>query len=104
MEIEYKSKIELFTAPLITYEIKNSSDLNKNLVSEARAWRKTDKGASVSNSGNSWHSPDGLMSRTEPGFATISKLIPRLAAQYATEINPAYFLKSKIMDLKQVHG
>ena len=68
MEIEYKSKVELFTAPLITYEIKNSSDLNKNLVSEARAWRKTDKGASVSNSGDSWHSPDGLMSRTEPGF------------------------------------
>ena len=93
MEIECKSKIELFAAPLITYEIKKSSDLNKNLVSEARAWRKTDKGASVSNSGNSWHSPDGLMSRSEPGFATISKLIPRLAAQYATQINPAFEIK-----------
>jgi uncharacterized protein (TIGR02466 family) len=93
MEIEYKSKIELFSAPLITYEVKNFSVINKNLVSEARAWRKTDKGVSVSNSGNSWHSPDGLMSRTEPGFATISKLIPRLAAQYATEINPAFKIK-----------
>ena len=78
----------LFSTPLCLLEIENSAVLNKKLISESRAWRKQQKGANVSNQGDSWHSPDGLMARSEPGFSEISKMIPQIAAQYASQINP----------------
>jgi len=78
----------MFAAPLSIFEIENSAALNKKLVSEARAWRKEAKGAKVSNQGDSWHSPIELMTRNEPGFGEISKIIPQIAANYALQINP----------------
>lgn len=62
----------LFLTPLCLFEIENNADLNKKLISEYRAWRKQEKGANVSNQGDSWHSPDGLMIREDPGFSEIS--------------------------------
>ena len=78
----------IFSAPLSMFEIDNSASLNKKLISESRAWRKEQKGANISNHGDSWHSPDGLMMRSDPGFSEISKIIPQIAAQYALQINP----------------
>ena len=83
----------LFSTPLCLFEIENSADLNKKLISESRAWRKQEKGANVSNQGDSWHSPDGLMMRGDPGFSEISKMIPQIAAQYALQINPHLDIK-----------
>ena len=77
----------LFSTPLCLFEIENSADLNKKLISESRAWRKQEKGANVSNQGDSWHSPDGLMMRGDPGFSEISKMIPQIAAQYALPVS-----------------
>jgi hypothetical protein len=34
------------------------------------------------------------MTRTEPGFAKISKIIPQVAAQYALQINPNLDIKN----------
>ena len=84
----------LFSTPLCLFEIENSADLNKKLISESRAWRKQEKGANVSNQGDSWHSPDGLMMRGDPGFSEISKMIPQIAAQYALQINPHLDIKN----------
>ena len=84
----------LFSTPLCLLEIENSAVLNKKLISESRAWRKQQKGANVSNQGDSWHSPDGLMTRSEPGFSEISKMIPLIAAQYASQINPRLEIKN----------
>ena len=84
----------LFSTPLCLLEIENSADLNKKLISESRAWRKQEKGANISNQGDSWHSPDGLMTRSEPGFSKISKIIPQIAAQYAMQINPRLDIKN----------
>ena len=73
----------LFSTPLSIFEIDDSSNLNKKLISESRSWQKEKKSANVSNHGDSWHSPDGLMTRTEPGFAktcplsTSSLFVPR---------------------------
>jgi hypothetical protein len=53
------------------FEIDNSASLNKKSISESRAWRKEQKGANISNHGDSWHSPDGLMMRSDPGFSEI---------------------------------
>ncbi|MEK9710338.1 MAG: hypothetical protein VW456_08865 [Alphaproteobacteria bacterium] len=92
----------LFSTPLCLFEIENSADLNKKLISESRAWRKQEKGANVSNQGDSWHSPDGLMMRGDPGFSEISKMIPQIAAQYALQINP--HLDIKISGLKPMPG
>ena len=78
----------LFSTPLSIFEIENSAELNKKLIAESRAWRKEQKGANVSNQGDSWHSPDGLMTRKEPGFTEITKIIPQVAAKYALQINP----------------
>ena len=78
----------LFSAPLCIFEIDNNAELNKKLISESRTWRKQEKGANISNQGDSWHSPDGLMTRSDPGFAEISRIIPKIAAQYALQINP----------------
>ena len=86
----------LFSTPLCLLEIENSADLNKKLISESRAWRKQEKGANISNQGDSWHSPDGLMTRGEPGFSKISKMIPQIAAQYAMQINPRLDVKISI--------
>ena len=61
----------LFSTPLCLLEIQNSAKLNKKLIAESRAWRKQEKGANISNQGDSWHSPDGLMSRSDPGFSKI---------------------------------
>lgn len=84
----------LFSTPLSIFEIDDSSNLNKKLISESRSWQKEKKSANVSNHGDSWHSPDGLMTRTEPGFAKISKIIPQVAAQYALQINPNLDIKN----------
>ena len=83
----------LFSTPLCLLEIQNSAKLNKKLIAESRAWRKQEKGANISNQGDSWHSPDGLMSRSDPGFSEISKMIPQIAAEYAMMINPKLDLK-----------
>ena len=61
----------LFSAPLSMFEIDNSASLNKKSISESCAWRKKQKGANISNHGDSWHSPDGLMMRSDPGFSEI---------------------------------
>ena len=84
----------LFSTPLAMFEINHSIDLNKKLISEARAWREEHEGNKVSNYGDSWHSPDGLMTRPEPGFREISKIIPQIAAQYAMQINPELDIKN----------
>ena len=68
----------LFSTPLCLFEIDNSADLNKKLISESRAWRKQEKGANVSNQGDSWHSPHGLMMRedqTAKGWVTICVVV-----------------------------
>ena len=71
----------LFSTPLCIFEIDNNAELNKKLISrKSRAWRKQEKGANISNQGNSWHSPDGLMMRSDPGFSEISRIIPKIAA------------------------
>ena len=80
----------LFSTPLCLLEIQNSAELNKKLIAESRAWRKQEKGANISNQGDSWHSPDGLMSRSDPGFSEISKMIPQIAAEYAMMISQVY--------------
>ncbi len=83
-----KKTEHLFSSPLSIFEIDNSDDLNKKLALEAHAWRKEHKGKNVSNIGNSWHSPDNLLLRDEPGFVEISKTLPHIAANYALQINP----------------
>ena len=86
--IELLKTDPLFSTPLAMFKIENSGDLNRKLIAESRAWRKEQKGANVSNQGDSWHSPDGLMTRSEPGFSEITKIIPQVAAKYAMQINP----------------
>ena len=86
-KIEYDEVTDLFSCPLIRVSVPDFRRLNKLLVAESREWRKSAKGVNVSNKGDSWHSPDGLLSRNEPGFQEFSKLIPRLAGLYATKIN-----------------
>ena len=92
--LKFRKTEPLFSAPLAMFEIENCNVLNKKLISEARAWRKKEKGANVSNEGDSWHSPDGLMTRSEPGFSEISTIIPQVAAQYALQINPQLNIKN----------
>ena len=56
------------------------------MLARQRSWRKDAHGVNVSNKGDSWHSPDGLMSRPEPGFSSISKMFPIAASAYAQQI------------------
>ena len=78
----------LFSCPLFRVSIPNFSKLNDLLTNEAREWRKSAAGVNISNKGDSWHSPDGLLSRKEAGFQEFSKLVPKYAALYLNRINP----------------
>ena len=85
-KIEFIDTSHLFSCPIVKFNVSNHKPLNKLISSEARSWRKDAHGVNVSNKGDSWHSPDGLMSRTEPGFSTISKMVPIAASTYARKI------------------
>ena len=85
-QIEFMNKNYLFSCPILKFTVSNHKKLNKLIASEARSWRKDAHGVNVSNKGDSWHSPDGLMSRPEPGFSTISKMFPIAASTYAQQI------------------
>lgn len=87
-KIEYDELYHLFSCPLLKINVPDHHRLNKLLKSESRAWKKHAKGVNVSNKGDSWHSPDGLLSRKEPGFKEFSKLVPQIAALYVQKINP----------------
>ena len=79
----------IFSSPLVMFDVPDAKKLNKLIVAEARAWRDSSDTIKVSNKGDSWHSPDGLLSRKEPGFAKFSSMVPRMAGEYAKMINPA---------------
>ncbi len=85
-QIEFMNKNYLFSCPILKFTVSDHKQLNKLIASEARSWRKDAHGVNVSNKGDSWHSPDGLMSRPEPGFSAISKLFPIAASTYAQQI------------------
>ena len=85
-QIEFVNTSHLFSCPIVKFTVCNHVQLNKLIASEARSWRKDARGVNVSNKGDSWHSPDGLMSRPEPGFSTISKMFPMAASTYAQQI------------------
>ena len=85
-QIEFINKNYLFSCPILKFTVSDHKQLNKLIASEARSWRKDAHGVNVSNKGDSWHSPDGLMSRPEPGFSTISKMFPIAASTYAQQI------------------
>ena len=85
-QIEFMNKNYLFSCPILKFTVSDHKQLNKLIASEARSWRKDAHGVNVSNKGDSWHSPDGLMSRPEPGFSTISKMFPIAASTYAQQI------------------
>ncbi len=85
-QIEFMNTSHLFSCPIVKFTICNYKQLNKLIASEARSWRKDAHGVNVSNKGDSWHSPDGLMSRPEPGFSTISKMFPIAASNYAKQV------------------
>ena len=85
-QIEFKNTSHLFSCPIVKFTVSNHKQLNKLISSEARLWRKDAHGVNVSNKGDSWHSPDGLMSRPEPGFSAISKMFPIAASAYAKQI------------------
>ena len=85
-QIEFMDKNYLFSCPILKFTVSDHKQLNKLIASEARSWRKDAHGVNVSNKGDSWHSPDGLMSRPEPGFSTISKMFPIAASTYAQQI------------------
>ena len=85
-QIEFMDKNYLFSCPILKFTVSDHKQLNKLIASEARSWRKDAHGVNVSNKGDSWHSPDGLMSRPEPGFSTISKMFPIAASSYAQQI------------------
>ena len=72
----------VFSCPILKLQVPEYKNLNKKISSEARLWRKTAQGINVSNKGDSWHSPDGLLSRPEPGFSEISAMFPKAAAMY----------------------
>jgi uncharacterized protein (TIGR02466 family) len=85
-QIEFVNTSHLFSCPIVKFTVCNHKQLNKLIASEARSWRKDAHGVNVSNKGDSWHSPDGLMSRPEPGFSSISKMFPIAASTYAQKI------------------
>ena len=85
-QIEFMNKNYLFSCPILKFTVSDHKQLNKLIASEARSWRKDAHGVNVSNKGDSWHSPDGLMSRPEPGFSTISKMFPVAASIYAQQM------------------
>ena len=85
-QIELVNTSHLFSCPIVKFTVCNHKQLNKLIASEARSWRKDAHGVNVSNKGDSWHSPDGLMSRREPGFSSISKMFPIAASTYAQQI------------------
>jgi hypothetical protein len=76
----------VFSCPILKLRVPEYKKLNKKISSEARLWRKTAQGINVSNKGDSWHSPDGLLSRPEPGFSEISAMFPKAAAVYVKKI------------------
>ena len=78
----------LYPTPLRLFKIDKITELNKKLIAEVRAWRKQEKGANISNQGDSWHSPNGLMTRSDPLFSEIFRIIPQIAVKYAVQINP----------------
>ncbi len=85
-QIEFINTNYLFSCPIVKFTVSDHEQLNKLIASEARSWRKDAHGVNVSNKGDSWHSPDGLMSRPEPGFSKISKMFPIAASTYAQQI------------------
>jgi uncharacterized protein (TIGR02466 family) len=78
----------LFSCPLIFFDVADSKRLNKLLIEESKEWRDQSDSVEVSNRGDGWHSPDGLLSRPEPGFSEFAKLVPSIAGEYAKLINP----------------
>ena len=76
----------VFSCPILKLRVPEYKELNKKISLEARLWRKTAQGINVSNKGDSWHSPDGLLSRPEPGFSEISAMFPKAAAIYVKKI------------------
>ena len=45
----------LYPTPLRLFKIDKITELNKKLIAEVRAWHKQEKGANISNQGDSWH-------------------------------------------------
>ena len=90
-QIEFMSKNYLFSCPILKFTVSNHKKLNKLLASEARSWRKDAHGVNVSNKGDSWHSPDGLMSRPEPGLISKCFQLRHLCATNRGKINIANY-------------
>ena len=69
-----ESYTPLFHSPLLQFKHDNAEELNKRLLSEAKAMRQASSGVNKSNQ-RGWHSETDLFRREEPGMKELCRFI-----------------------------
>jgi uncharacterized protein (TIGR02466 family) len=79
----------LFYTPLLSFELSNAADLNRQLLAEAQARRAASTGLARSNI-EGWHSDDDFFEREEPGCAALRRQIIEAVRQASLRLSPDY--------------
>lgn len=83
MAIAFKSIQSLFPMPLVSFEIPNCEEINRNLLAEIEKRRAAEEGQHRSNR-QGWHSKSDLFRRKEKAHAEIATII-RSCVQATTQ-------------------
>jgi uncharacterized protein (TIGR02466 family) len=73
-EIEEKSSGLSFGSPICWFKLRESQQLNANLLKDCESWRLVSQGISRSNK-NGWHSENALFRRPEASFKVLCEAI-----------------------------
>ena len=82
---------QLFSSPLLAFEMPDAAVLNHNLMEAISARRAVEPGKTVSNY-HGWHSENDLFQRPEPAFQTLAGHITRTLLRMIRGSVPAFNL------------
>jgi uncharacterized protein (TIGR02466 family) len=92
-EIEEKSSSLSFGSPICWFKLKNSEQLNANLLKDSESWRSVSQGLSLSNK-NGWQSEHDLFHRPESSFKALCEVIHQCVLAMTRKCAPSLDLNN----------